>query len=387
MWKNKVSCMLAVIALCGVMTAGADDYTILDKAEKVETTIYGTAQTGSLNDRVAALDKLLNGQSTVSGSLQDKTNALYKDVYGNSGSDLSLVAAVNLMQWQYSGQITEEPILVRVDALEEGIDGKVITGALNGRVQSLRHALLGNTKYVSQSVTIPAGTIVKMKNLEALNSKTAKEGDTVHFAVSEDVVIGDVVAIPRGMEADGTITNARKSGMFGKDGKIEITYHTVRAADNTPVPLIIGEKTKEEYKRTAGAVGASAAGAIILGPVGLVGGLFVHGNDVDIPVGTEMFAEVKENTEVMGFKEAGAADDMKSADMAASGVVVAEHPSSTADTGTSQSGYYGEVTPVELDDGKSENAPQDKADHQDEDEEVVVTITPSEDQTTGDVHE
>lgn len=381
MWKKKVSCLLAVMALCGVMTAGAADYTILEKADKVETTVYGTTQTGSLNERVAALDKLLNGQSTVSGSLQEKTNALYKDVYGNSGSDLSLVAAVNLMQWQYSGQVTEEPILVRVDALEEGIDGKVITGALKGRVQSLRQALLGDTKYVSQSVTIPAGTIVKMKNLEALNSKTAQEGDTVHFAVSEDVVVGDVVAIPRGMEAEGTITNARKSGMFGKDGKIEITYHTVRAADNTPVPLIIGEKTKEEYKRTAGAVGASAAGAIILGPVGLVGGLFVHGNDADIPVGTEMFAEAKDNTEVMGFREIGTPDDMRTADMAASGVVVTAYPAAEETETTHETGYYGDVTPVELG-GDSE-----AEDQNDESEEVVVTITPSDEQVTGDVHE
>ncbi|WP_300625649.1 hypothetical protein [uncultured Megasphaera sp.] len=381
MWKKKVSCLLAVMALCGVMTAGAADYTILEKADKVETTVYGTTQTGSLNERVATLDKLLNGQSTVSGSLQEKTNALYKDVYGNSGSDLSLVAAVNLMQWQYSGQVTEEPILVRVDALEEGIDGKVITGALKGRVQSLRQALLGDTKYVSQSVTIPAGTIVKMKNLEALNSKTAQEGDTVHFAVSEDVVIGDVVAIPRGMEAEGTITNARKSGMFGKDGKIEITYHTVRAADNTPVPLIIGEKTKEEYKRTAGAVGASAAGAIILGPVGLVGGLFVHGNDVDIPVGTEMFAEAKDNTEVMGFREIGTPDDMRTADMAASGVVVTAYPAAEETETPHETGYYGDVTPVELG-GDSE-----AEDQNDESEEVVVTITPSDEQMTGDVHE
>ena len=381
MWKKKVSCLLAVMALCGAVTAGAADYTILEKADKVETTVYGTTQTGSLNERVAALDKLLNGQSTVSGSLQEKTNALYKDVYGNSGSDLSLVAAVNLMQWQYSGQVTEEPILVRVDALEEGIDGKVITGALKGRVLSLRQALLGDTKYVSQSVTIPAGTIAKMKTLEALNSKTAQEGDTVHFAVSEDVVVGDVVAIPRGMEAEGTITNARKSGMFGKDGKIEITYHTVRAADNTPVPLIIGEKTKEEYKRTAGAVGASAAGAIILGPVGLVGGLFVHGNDVDIPVGTEMLAEAKDNTEVMGFRAVGTPDDMRTADMAASGVVVPAYPDAETTEPTHETGYYGDVTPVELG-GDSE-----AEDQNDESEEVVVTITPSDEQVTGDVHE
>lgn len=292
------------------------------KADKVETTVYGTTQTGSLNDRIAALDKLLNGQSTVSGSLQDKTNALYKDVYGNSGSDLSLLTAVNLMQWQYSGQITDEPLLVRVESLEQSIDGKTLSGSLEGRVLSLRQALLGNKKYVSQTVTIPANTLVTMTNIDALNSKTIQEGDVVRFAVADDVCVGDVIAIPRGMEATGTVTKARKSGRFGKDGKIEITYDNVRAADGSPVALTVGDKTKEEYKRMAGAVGASAAGAIILGPVGLVGGLFVHGNEVDIPAGTTMYAETKENAEVVGFKENGVMDNMKTANMAASGVQV-----------------------------------------------------------------
>ncbi len=382
MWKKRISCVLAMMALCGTMAVSAADYTILERAEKVETTVYGTTQTGSLNDRVNALDKLLNGQSTISGSLQDKTNQLYQDVYGNSGSDLSLVAAVNLMQWKYAGHVTDEPLLSRVDALEEGIDGKVLSGALNGRVQSLRYALLGNKKYVSQAVTIPAGTIVTMQNQAELNSKTAKEGDAVYFNVAEDVKVGDIVAIPKGMEVDGEISKARKSGMFGKDGKIEVTYHTARAADGTPVPLIVGDKTKDEYKRTAGAVGASAAGAIILGPVGLVGGLFVHGNDVDIPAGTDMYAETKEDTEVMGFQQVGTAVDLRTADMAASGVDVTPvpAPAEQAEPAAAEhesGGYYGNVTPVELHDGSTETKESD---------EVVVTISPSAEQT-GEVHE
>ncbi len=54
-WNKKISALLAVVALCGVATVGAADYTILEKAEKVETTVYGTTQTGALNTRIAAL--------------------------------------------------------------------------------------------------------------------------------------------------------------------------------------------------------------------------------------------------------------------------------------------------------------------------------------------
>ncbi len=374
MWKKKIACVLAVMTLCGVMAVSADEYTILEKTEKVETTVYGEPQTGSLNERILALDKLLNGESTVSGSLQEKTNKLYKDVYGNSGSDLSLVSAVNLMQWQYSGQITEDPIFTRIGELEEGIDGKEMAGSLINRINVLRHVLLGSTRYISQDVVIPSGTIVRMRTLSPLHSKTAEEGDIVYFAVDEDVMVDDIVAIPRGMEATGTITKARKSGMFGKNGKIEITYRTVRAGDNTPVPLILGEKAKEEYKRAAGAVGASAAGAIILGPVGLVGGLFVHGSEVDLPTGTNFLAEVEEDTEVMGFYRTGTADDLRTADMAASGVVVADWDAEEEEDDE----FYGEFTPVEQD---------NDSEISDEHDEVVVTITSSEYDATGEIDE
>ena len=389
MWNKKVSCLLAVLALCGTMAAGAADYTVLEKADKVETTIYGTTQTGSLNDRIASVDKLLNGKSTVSGSLQDKANSLYKDVYGNSGSDLSLLTAVNLLQWQYSGQITTEPILVRVESMEQDIDGKTMAGSLEGRVMALRRALLGNTKYISQRVIIPANTLVTMTNLDELNSKTIQEGAVVRFTVADDVLVGDVIAIPRGMEVNGTVTKARKSGRFGKDGKIEIMYDNVRAADGSPVALMVGDKTKDQYKRTAGAVGASAAGAVILGPVGLVGGLFVHGNEVDIPAGTTMYAETKANTEVVGFKENGVMDDMETADMAASGVTVpsfnpvsdsdvddsaADEHDSDSSGGDLQAGLKaGTVTPVDL----------ENTNHDDE-AETVVKIQSN---TAGDANE
>lgn len=373
MWKKRIACLLAVMALCGTMAAGAADYTILEKAEKVETTVYGTTQTGSLNDRIKALDKLLHGTNTVNGTIQSQTDTLYKDVYGSNGSDLSLLATVNLMQWQYSGEITEAPLLVQVEELEQGIDGKIMSGSLDQRIASLRTNLLGNKKYVSQTTTIPAGTIVTLENMDELSSKVVQEGDIVRFTVAEDVIVEDTIAIPKGMETDATITKARKSGRFGKDGKIEITYGNVRAADGTPVSLTVGEKVKEQYKNMAGAVGASAAGAIILGPVGLVGGLFVHGNDVEIPAGTPMYAETSEDVTVVGFKENGTAEDLEAANRAASGVVVEIRGTDPSEPTSDDIPHYGTVTPVEI--------------HQGNADQPIVTIESTEQPVTGEMNE
>ena len=36
MWKKKAACILAVMALCGTIAASAANYTILEKADKVD---------------------------------------------------------------------------------------------------------------------------------------------------------------------------------------------------------------------------------------------------------------------------------------------------------------------------------------------------------------
>lgn len=339
MLKKRLACVAAVMALCGTMMVGAANYTILEKAQKAESTIYGDVQSGALTERVDSLDTLLHGKIITSGSMENRVDSLYTDVYGNTGSDLSLLAAVNMMQWKYSGQITNGSLVSRITSLEEGLDGKAATGSLSGRVSSLRSSLLGNKQFVSQAVTLPAGTVVKLKNTDALTSKTIKKNDIVHFSVVENVTVGDVVAIPSGMQCEGTVTEARKAGIFGRNGKLVITYGDVRASDGTSVPLIIGEKAKEEYKRTLGAVGASAAGAIILGPVGVVGGLFVKGNEVNIPAGTTMYTEVKTNTDVVGFSEKPVETPttaMQTANLAAGGVAVPGNVSTTPANATVQ---------------------------------------------------
>lgn len=41
------------------------------------------------------------------------------------------------------------------------------------------------------------------------------------------------------------------------------------------------------------AAGASIAGIAILGPIGVIGGAFVKGKNVDLPVGTELYIQTK----------------------------------------------------------------------------------------------
>ena len=65
-------------------------------------------------------------------------------------------------------------------------------------------------------MTIPANTLVTMTNIDALNSKTIQKGDVVRFAVADDICVGDVIAIPRGMEVNGTVTKPVNQAALAK---------------------------------------------------------------------------------------------------------------------------------------------------------------------------
>ena len=49
------------------------------------------------------------------------------------------------------------------------------------------------------------------------------------------------------------------------------------------------------------AAGASFAGMVILGPIGIVGGAFVHGKEVTIPAGATIYIQNQETTNLYGI--------------------------------------------------------------------------------------
>jgi hypothetical protein len=64
----------------------------------------------------------------------------------------------------------------------------------------------------------------------------------------------------------------------------------------------MGERaTQQNQEAVTLAAGASMAGVLLLGPIGLVSGYFVRGKDVTIEANTEFFVEVAEDTTVWGL--------------------------------------------------------------------------------------
>lgn len=59
----------------------------------------------------------------------------------------------------------------------------------------------------SQTITVPAGTVVPLTLVSPINSKLTKVGDAVRAMVAFPITAGDQVAIPAGTYVEGTITS------------------------------------------------------------------------------------------------------------------------------------------------------------------------------------
>jgi hypothetical protein len=63
-------------------------------------------------------------------------------------------------------------------------------------------------------VTVLEDTLIRVQTLEPINSKRVKHGTPLLFTVSEDVLAGDVLAIPRGAMLRGEVIESKKAGVL-----------------------------------------------------------------------------------------------------------------------------------------------------------------------------
>jgi hypothetical protein len=134
-------------------------------------------------------------------------------------------------------------------------------------------------------VSLEEGSDVPLAFDQDLSSKTANEGDPVSFVLAEDLKVGNVVVARAGCKAYGEVTNAKKSGMMGKAGELNVRLDYLKVGD-TKIRLR-GAKGKEGNSGT----GAAVALTVLFGPIGLI----KHGSNIDIKKGTPLKVYVGED--------------------------------------------------------------------------------------------
>ncbi len=134
------------------------------------------------------------------------------------------------------------------------------------------------------------GTPVKLRTNRTVSSADAHVNDTLDFEVLDEVKVHDIVVIPRGGIAWGTITEAQAKRRMGREGKLNINIDDVKLSSGEKIPLRAVKEAKGGGHQGA-MTGAIVATAIVFFPAAPLF-LLMHGKDITIPKGTEITAYI-----------------------------------------------------------------------------------------------
>jgi hypothetical protein len=131
---------------------------------------------------------------------------------------------------------------------------------------------------------LPANTELLLSMNDDLTTKGIEEGHKFRLSLVRDVMLGDLVVIPKGTPAVGEVTWKTGKGAFGKSGKMEIALRYVDL-NGRHIP-IEGTYRQEGEGNTAATVAGVIAAGVFAG--------FITGKSAKIPQGRELKAHTKE---------------------------------------------------------------------------------------------
>jgi hypothetical protein len=150
------------------------------------------------------------------------------------------------------------------------------------------------------------GTPVKLRTNRTVSSADAHVNDTLDFEVLEEVKVHDVIVIPRGGIAWGTITEAQPKRRMGREGKLNINIDDVKLTSGEKIPLRAVKEARGGGHQGA-MTGAIVATAIVFFPAAPLF-LLMHGKDITIPKGTDITAYINGDVPLDAAKFVPAAD-------------------------------------------------------------------------------
>lgn len=159
-----------------------------------------------------------------------------------------------------------------------GPAGGIILKILSKTALAVLFAMAGAGAQAQTVVKVPEGTEVVISVEDKLSSETSHEGDRFSISLVDDVVLPDGTKLPAGLKGAGEVTHAKKKGMMGKPGELNVRFDYLKAGDGKI--KLRGQKGAEGDAR----YGTTITLTVLFGPLGLI----KHGKDVEIKPGQRM---------------------------------------------------------------------------------------------------
>ena len=127
------------------------------------------------------------------------------------------------------------------------------------------------------------GTVIAAELCDDISSKFCKTNDVIYLKLLQNIVINGKIVATKGANVIGHIQEAKNASGFGNSGKISIEVDYLETDNHVKIPLQYSEKHTRGSQDDA--IGIAIGNFII-------GGLFVKGNDIKIPMKTVIKAVV-----------------------------------------------------------------------------------------------
>jgi len=159
------------------------------------------------------------------------------------------------------------------------IQKKFLPAALIAAAVCLSGAGLATARYVSHrnsesvsasaALTVPAGTLIRVRLDQSLDSGENHSGDVFDAHVAEPVVVDNIVVIPQSAAVRGRVIGARRSGHLSHPGRLEIALTEIEL-DGQWQPVSTREATRSggsHKNRNIAWIGGGGAGGALIGAI------------------------------------------------------------------------------------------------------------------------
>jgi hypothetical protein len=118
----------------------------------------------------------------------------------------------------------------------------------------------------TRSLNIPAGTDLKVRVNEHLNSETTQPGESFRGVLTDAVVVNHRRVVPKGAQVEGEVVKVERSGRLSSPGELHLALRTLQFGGKTynVAAEILVVKGESHTKSNLGKIGGgTAAGALI----------------------------------------------------------------------------------------------------------------------------